>query len=174
MDDEPFVREYRLRARRLVVLMVVMGGFCFAVLGPFINDGSRAAGARWGTAALYCAVLGLWWLLLRRSGTFVGPSGVEVRGMVRRTRVPWPDVEGFQSLANPSARKDNYAPKTLAYVLRADGGRTQMMYLDSAHVDVDREIAALRRARERRWRTDPRRLAATGSAASEPADRFLR
>ncbi|MGW1143522.1 hypothetical protein ACWD6I_00375 [Streptomyces sp. NPDC002454] len=59
---------------------------------------------------------------------------------------------------------------------RADGGRAPRTYLDSTHVDVDPEVAVLRRARERHAAD---RLTSPPACRHrvrgfEPADRFLR
>ncbi|MGX2993360.1 hypothetical protein JNUCC64_03545 [Streptomyces sp. JNUCC 64] len=142
-DDRQPTRAYRLKAWRLALLMAVAGGFAFALLGPFINDGERPTGVRLGLSALYLAILAVWFFLLRRSGTFVGPSGIVVRTMFRGVSVDWADVQGFHAQRNPSAKKDNYAPKTIVYVRRPEGKRKQLMYLDSNHVDVEAEVTAL-------------------------------
>lgn len=84
-----------------------------------------------------------------RCATTADEEGIRVRGVVRQRSLGWADIQDLRVEPNPGAGMQNHAPQVLTYAYGPDGSRLQLPYLDDRHVDVDREVAALRAHWER-------------------------
>ncbi|MFJ9518088.1 PH domain-containing protein [Kitasatospora sp. NPDC101801] len=149
-------RTYRLKVGRMWYLLVLASGPFVGVLLALATAGTRLV---WLELLLWGLFLGsVGWLgyALRRGGTFADARGIEIRGYFRRTRFAWTDIRDIQARPNPAAARNRMAPAHFVDIHGHDGKRRQLPWVDSAHVDVAREVAALRALRERNRETpDP-------------------
>ncbi|MFI6639511.1 PH domain-containing protein [Streptomyces sp. NPDC050504] len=144
MSQQLPLRTYKLRdgRRNALVGAVVVGApvSLFPVLtGEFIP----------GWVKLLVTVLVLvffGWLVVaaQRCATLVDRGGLTVKGFGRTRRLRWAEVQDIRVEPNPSAGMQKGAPTLLCYAYGDGGRRVQLMYVDDAHVSVDREAEHLR------------------------------
>ncbi|WP_405642904.1 PH domain-containing protein [Streptomyces uncialis] len=142
-SDELLPRVYRLRATRIGILMTTMSLFCLALVVPLVGDDLPPTWLK-ALLPLVCAASLCWlYLTAKRVGTLVDSRGIEIRGFVRRTRFGWADIQDIRVVPNPAAARQQLAPAFISYVYGHNGARAQLMYVDTLHVDAEREVALL-------------------------------
>ncbi|MFJ9950378.1 PH domain-containing protein [Kitasatospora sp. NPDC091207] len=135
--------EYRVASTRI-------GGFAFTILLlsggallPLWADEEFSSGTK-GAGTL--VILGLCLLLVlsaAQAATVVTTEGIKVRGMIRRRRLAWADIEEIRKQPNPNAHLGRGAPRFLTYAHLAGGRKVLLPFVDDKHVVVDREVARL-------------------------------
>ncbi|MFC5153549.1 PH domain-containing protein [Streptomyces amakusaensis] len=149
MGQESPPREYRLKAGRMWLALVWVSAPCIGVLVALLGDDDVPTWLKLLVAAFFLGLVGRLRFALRRGGTFADARGIEVRGYFRRTRFSWAQIQDIRARPNPAADRNRLAPAYFADVHHHNGKRTRLPWLDSAHVDVSREVAALRTLWER-------------------------
>ncbi|MCF3182358.1 PH domain-containing protein [Streptomyces polychromogenes] len=160
MGAEMLPRDYRIRSQQMTAVYVAVGvglpGIALSVLNLDDVPGSVKL-------AVMAAVLLLFgWLVWasKRCATSADLKGIRVRRFTGSRRLAWEDIQEIRAARNPSAGMGQNQPALISYAYDGEGRRVQLMYVDDNHVDVEREIAALRAAWEELrgpdWAPDPR------------------
>lgn len=139
-------REYRMargRATGVVVAVAVA-----SVLGTFpiwLAEDLSGLVKRSITLPLFALFA---WLVLAslRASTTADLKGIRVRGFLGTRRPTWEEIQDVRVEINPGAASQQNAsqPTFVSYAYRADGKRGQLMYLDDATVNLEREVTVLR------------------------------
>ncbi len=143
-------REYRVGAGRTVPVVVAVVLATIGVLFPVWTDEEIAGWVKWlvtlGLVAFFA------WLVIgsARAATVADAAGLRVRGLVRVRRLSWPEIQDIRVEVNHGAAMNRNAPGLVSYAYGPRGRQVQLMYVDDAHVDLDREIGFLRRVWEER------------------------
>ncbi|WP_157543721.1 PH domain-containing protein [Kitasatospora sp. Root187] len=154
MGHESLPRAYRLKAGRMWYLVVLASGPFLGALLALATGRTRLIWLELLLWALFLGCVGWLGYALRRGGTFADAQGIEIRGYIRRTRFAWAEIQDIRARPNPAAARNRMAPAHFVDIHGHNGQRNQLPWVDSAHVDVAREVAALRAIWERN-RTTP-------------------
>ncbi|AZM49845.1 hypothetical protein DMB38_32320 [Streptomyces sp. WAC 06738] len=159
MSEDGLPRTYRISAAQAGAMITAVGLASVAGVVPvlLVEDVPWQIRVAAGQAVLLLAVF-----LVRgalRCATTADEAGVRVRGVVRQRSLAWAQIQDLRIEPNPGAGTQSHAPEVLTCAYGPDGSRLPLPYLDDRHVDVDREVAALRahweRLRGAGWAQDP-------------------
>ncbi|MFC8074483.1 PH domain-containing protein [Streptomyces sp. NPDC057307] len=153
MGREVLPREYRLKAGRMWFALLWTGGACLAVLIALAQGGFAPTWLMLLLTALSLSFMGWLRFAYRRARTVVDARGIEIRGLIRHARFPWTDIRDIRARPNPAAARNRLAPAYFADIYDPNGKRTQLPWIDSAHVDVVREVDVLRTVWDQARRT---------------------
>ncbi|MEU8775020.1 PH domain-containing protein [Streptomyces sp. NPDC048606] len=152
-------REYRVHARQMTAVYVAVGigtpGVALSVMN--LDD------APGGVKALVMAVILVFfgWLVWasKRCSTSADLQGIRVRRFTRSRRLAWEDVQDIRAVPHPGAALAGSGPNLVSYAYDSTGRRLRLVYVDDDHVDVRREVDALRAAWEELrgpdWEAEP-------------------
>ncbi|MEU9776538.1 PH domain-containing protein [Streptomyces sp. NPDC047968] len=147
-------REYRAGAGRTAPVVVAA---VLAAVGAGLPVWAAPDVAGWvqWLVALVLGGLCAWFAAgAARAATVADADGLRVRGFLRVSRLPWSEVQDIRTEANPAAGTQRRAPLRVSHAYGPRGRRVALRYVDDARVDLDREIAFLRRVwQERRGDT---------------------
>ncbi|MFJ5808912.1 PH domain-containing protein [Streptomyces sp. NPDC093093] len=152
-------REYRIRSEQMAVVYVAVGIGTPGVLLTVLNMEDTPVWVKSLVVALVLAFFG--WLVVaaKRCSTSADLKGIRVRRFTGTRRLAWEDVQDIRAAPNPSAHTAKNQPTVVSYAYDDAGRRVQLMYVDDNHVDVAREVDALRAAWEELrgpdWAQDP-------------------
>ncbi|MGW6823314.1 PH domain-containing protein [Streptomyces sp. NPDC055005] len=152
-------REYRVRSEQMAGVYVAVGIGTPGVLLTVLNMENTPAWVKSLVVALVLAFFG--WLVVaaKRCSTSADLEGIRVRRFTGTRRLAWAEVQDIRAAPNPSAHTAKNQPTVLSYAYDDAGRRVQLMYVDDNHVDVAREVGALRAAWEELrgpdWAQDP-------------------
>lgn len=143
-------REYRIGRGRTTGIVVAVSLACVpGVLALLLTD-DFSAEVKWSVLLPLLALFA--WLVTAstRARTTADLKGIRIRGFLGTRRLSWPEIQDIRVEINPGAvLQENAAqPNFVSYAYRADGKRLQLMYLDDATVNLEREVAVLRAAWE--------------------------
>ncbi|MER6391667.1 PH domain-containing protein [Streptomyces sp. NPDC059382] len=152
-------REYRVRSEQMAGVYVAVGIGTPGVLLTVLNMENTPAWVKSLVVVLVLAFFG--WLVVaaKRCSTSADLKGIRVRRFTGTRRLAWAEVQDIRAAPNPSAHTAKNQPTVLSYAYDDAGRRVQLMYVDDNHVDVAREVGALRAAWEELrgpdWAQDP-------------------
>ncbi|MFD5886399.1 PH domain-containing protein [Streptomyces sp. NPDC060334] len=152
-------REYRVRSEQMAGVYVAVGIGTPGVLLTVLNMENTPGWVKSLVVALVLAFFG--WLVVaaKRCSTSADLKGIRVRRFTGTRRLAWEEVQDIRAAPNPSAHTAKNQPTVISYAYDAAGRRVQLMYVDDNHVDVAREVGALRAAWEELrgpdWAQDP-------------------
>ncbi|MFD9377085.1 PH domain-containing protein [Streptomyces sp. NPDC059999] len=152
-------REYRIRSEQMAGVYVAVGIGTPGVLLTVLNMEDTPVWVKSLVVALVLAFFG--WLVVaaKRCSTSADLKGIRVRRFTGTRRLAWEDVQDIRAAPNPSAHTAKNQPTVVSYAYDDAGRRVQLMYVDDNHVDVAREVDALRAAWEELrgpdWAQDP-------------------
>lgn len=143
-------REYRISRGRATGIVVAVSFACLpGVLALWVTDDFSAA-VKWSVVLPLLALLA--WLVTAstRASTSADLKGIRIRGFFGTRRLSWSQIQDRRVEINPGAMVQENAsqPNFVSYPYRDDGKRLQLMYLDDATVNLEREVALLRAAWE--------------------------
>ncbi|MGI5444800.1 PH domain-containing protein [Streptomyces sp. CA-243310] len=169
-------REYRVRSEQMAGVYVAVGIGTPGVLLTVLNMDNTPGWVKSLVAALVPAFFG--WLVMaaKRCSTSADLKGIRVRRFTGTRRLAWEEVQDIRAAPNPSAHTAKNQPTVVSYAYDDVGRRVRLMYVDDNHVDVAREVGALRAAWEELrgpdWAQDPE--AVRRIARHDVRDRRLR
>ncbi|MFI6446213.1 PH domain-containing protein [Kitasatospora sp. NPDC050543] len=148
MSHETLPREYRAGPGRAGILLGILSFSTVAGLLPVWSAEDVSGGIKWLITGLAAALIA--WLVIgaQRASTTADLKSIRVRGLVRQRRLAWEDIQDIRKEINPQAGAHKEAPRFFVFAYGRDAGRLQLLYIDDKHVNVDREVAALRAAWE--------------------------
>ncbi|KOU45472.1 hypothetical protein ADK55_21360 [Streptomyces sp. WM4235] len=152
-------REYRVRSEQMAGVYVAVGIGTPGVLLTVLNMENTPGWVKSLVVALVLAFFG--WLVVaaKRCSTSADLKGIRVRRFTGTRRLAWEEVQDIRAAPNPSAHTAKNQPTVISYAYDDAGRRVQLMYVDDNHVDVAREVGALRAAWEELrgpdWAQDP-------------------
>ncbi|MGW6838507.1 PH domain-containing protein [Streptomyces sp. NPDC054949] len=152
-------REYRVRSEQMAGVYVAVGIGTPGVLLTVLNMENTPGWVKSLVVALVLAFFG--WLVVaaKRCSTSADLKGIRVRRFTGTRRLAWEEVQDIRAAPNPSAHTAKNQPTVISYAYDDAGRRVQLMYVDDNHVDVAREVDALRAAWEELrgpdWAQDP-------------------
>jgi hypothetical protein len=125
--------------------------------------------ALWGAempASFHYPVLAAWvalmgWLFYAtlRCSTVADIKAIHARGMVKRRRLAWEDIQDIRAEVNPASAVQSGAPNVLVHAYGRDGSKVLLPFVDDVHVNVERELGLLLDSwvelRGEDWATDP-------------------
>ncbi|MFJ3780052.1 PH domain-containing protein [Streptomyces sp. NPDC090075] len=123
----------------MLVFLLVMFGATVSLPGGMLADDVSASVVL--PIAVVWVTLGGWFCYaLLRCSTAADIKAIHVRGMIRRRRLAWEDVQDIQAEATHA---ESPSPGVVVYVYGRDGRRVQLPFVDDLHVDVEWELAML-------------------------------
>ncbi|MCX4554945.1 MULTISPECIES: PH domain-containing protein [Streptomyces] len=109
--------------------------------------------ALWGAempASFHYPVLAAWvalmgWLFYAtlRCSTIADIKAIHARGMVKRRRLAWEDIQDIRAEVNPASAVQSGAPNVLVHAYGRDGSKVLLPFVDDVHVNVERELGLL-------------------------------
>jgi hypothetical protein len=109
--------------------------------------------ALWGAempASFHYPVLAAWvalmgWLFYAtlRCSTVADIKAIHARGMVKRRRLAWEDIQDIRAEVNPASAVQSGAPNVLVHAYGRDGSKVLLPFVDDVHVNVERELGLL-------------------------------
>ncbi|GHB79039.1 hypothetical protein GCM10010306_086300 [Streptomyces umbrinus] len=125
--------------------------------------------ALWGAempASFHYPVLAAWvalmgWLFYAtlRCSTVADIKAIHARGMVKRRRLAWEDIQDIRAEVNPASAVQSGAPNVLVHAYGRDGSKVLLPFVDDVHVNVERELGLLLDSwvelRGEDWASDP-------------------
>ncbi|MGA5448936.1 PH domain-containing protein [Streptomyces umbrinus] len=125
--------------------------------------------ALWGAempASFHYPVLAAWvalmgWLFYAtlRCSTIADIKAIHARGMVKRRRLAWEDIQDIRAEVNPASAVQSGAPNVLVHAYGRDGSKVLLPFVDDVHVNVERELGLLLDSwvelRGEDWASDP-------------------
>ncbi|MEU6145704.1 PH domain-containing protein [Streptomyces sp. NPDC047081] len=155
MGEELLPREYRMRRSRVLVFLLVISGGTVSLLGGMLAD-DVSASVVLSVAVVWVALTGWLSYAVLRCSTTADLKAIHARGMIRRRRLAWEDIQDIRAEATHAERP---SPGVVVYVYGRDGRRGILPYVDDLHVDVEWELALLTTAwqelRGADWSPDP-------------------
>ncbi|MGA6227034.1 PH domain-containing protein [Streptomyces umbrinus] len=129
--------------------------------------------ALWGAempASFHYPVLAAWvalmgWLFYAtlRCSTIADIKAIHARGMVKRRRLAWEDIQDIRAEVNPASAVQSGAPNVLVHAYGRDGSKVLLPFVDDVHVNVERELGLLLDSwvelRGEDWAPDPQATA---------------
>ncbi|MFB7243687.1 hypothetical protein CW362_02690 [Streptomyces populi] len=142
-EYERLPREYRMnRSRELTFLVVIVTGTVSVAKALFDADGLSTA-FTYPFLVAWAALMGRLFRTTLHSSTTADLEAIHVRGVFRRRRPAWEDIQGIRAERNPTAARKDTAPAVLVYAYGRDGRRMLLPFLDNLHVNVANEVGAL-------------------------------
>ncbi|WP_329311313.1 hypothetical protein [Streptomyces sp. NBC_01262] len=133
-------REYRMRRSRMHAFLWVIGLSTFSLLGGMLTADDLPASFSYPFSIAWVALMGWLFYATLRSSTTVDIKTIHVRGIVRRRRLVWADVQDIRAEATYA---EGDSASVVVYVYGRDGRRALLPFVDDLHVDVGRELAML-------------------------------
>ncbi|MEV6572119.1 PH domain-containing protein [Streptomyces sp. NPDC051577] len=162
MSAQPLPRDYRVRSEQMTGVYIAVGIGAPGVLLTVLNMQDTPA---WVKALVIGVVLVFFgWLVVaaKRCSTSADLKGIRVRRFTGARTLAWEEVQDIRAAPNPSAHTAKNQPTVVSYAYDDAGRRVRLMYVDDNHVDVAREVDALRAAWEELrgpdWAQDPQAL----------------
>lgn len=142
-----------------VFLWVIAAG-TVSMLAAVLTADDLPASVTYPFVIAWVALMG--WLFhatLRCCSTTADIKSIRVRGMVRRRRLAWEDIQDIRAEANPAAAMQSNAAHVIVHAYGRDGSKVLLPFLDDLHVNVERELGVLLEAWEELrgadWAPDP-------------------
>jgi hypothetical protein len=136
----------------------VIGVSTFSLLGAMLTADDLSASFTYPFSIAWVALMGWLFYATLRCATTVDVKAIHARGMVRRRRLAWEEVQDIRAEASAAAGM-NGAASVLVHAYGRDGSKVLLPFVDDLHVDVERELATLTAAwqelRGEDWSPDP-------------------
>lgn len=91
--------------------------------------------------------------------TIADIKAIHARGMVKRRRLAWEDIQDIRAEVNPASAMQSGAPNVLVHAYGRDGTKVLLPFVDDIHVNVERELGLLHDSwvelRGEDWAPDP-------------------
>ncbi|MGW3283976.1 PH domain-containing protein [Streptomyces sp. NPDC001002] len=130
------------RGRMLAFLGVILVGMLTVPL-PMLADDGLSASVAVPVAIAWVALMGWLFYAALRCSTTADIKAIHARGMLRRRRLAWEDVQDIR--AEPTYG-DSGSASVVVYVYGRDGRRVLLPFVDDQHVHVERELTVLTEA----------------------------
>ncbi|NGO13126.1 formate/nitrite transporter family protein [Streptomyces sp. HC44] len=144
MTAEPCRRVYRFSGDWVgawFTLVVSFGGTAALIVYGMAADGIPAA-VTIAVGAAFAVGFVLLVLLIHATATISDERHLTIRGMFRRRRTPWPEVQAIEIEANGGSEE---APRWIAVLYDAAGGRYRLPHLNErSRQDFARDVEELR------------------------------
>ncbi|MCX4902885.1 hypothetical protein [Streptomyces sp. NBC_00878] len=118
------------------------------------------ASFRYPFLAAWVALMGWLFYATLRCSTTVDIKAIHARGMGKRRRLAWEDIQDIKAEANPASAMQSGAANVLVHAYGRDGSKVLLPFVDDLHVNVERELGLLLEAweelRGEDWAPDPR------------------
>jgi hypothetical protein len=149
-------REYRMRRSRMLMFLWLIFAGTLIVPGAMLADDDLSASVALPFAFAWVTFMGWLFYAALHSSTAADIKAIHVRGMVRRRRLAWADVQDMKAEATYA---ESGSASVVVYVYGLDGRRVLLPFVDDLHVDVGRELAVLmaswQELRGADWSPDP-------------------
>lgn len=101
------------------------------------------ASFRYPILAAWVALMGWLFYATLRCSTTADIKAIHTRGMVKRRRLAWEDIQDIRAEANPASQMQSGAPNVLVHAYGRDGTKVLLPFVDDLHVNVERELGLL-------------------------------
>jgi len=159
VEEYALPREYRMTGGRRAAYVAAVTVGTVSVLASVLGPG-LPAGVTLPFVVVWLASMG--WLMYAalHASTAADIKAIHVRGLVRRRRLAWPDIQDIRAEVNPSAAMQGNAPKVLVHAYGRDGSKVLLLFVDDRHVphlryEVEMLQALWRQLRGADWAPDP-------------------
>jgi hypothetical protein len=160
MRDDVRPRVYRMASHRKRAFLAVIGVGTLSVLAVVLSADDLPATARYLFLIVWAALMGWLFYATLRCSTSFDVKALYARGMVRRRRLAWEDIQDIRAEPNPAAAMQQGAAGILVHAYGRDGSKVLLPFVDDLHVNVERELGLLRTTwtelRGTDWAPDPR------------------
>lgn len=140
MGYDSLPREYRMRRSRRLLFLWLIFASTLSVPGGMLADDDVSVSVAVPFTIAWVTFMGWLFYAALRCSTAADIKAIHVRGMVRRRRLAWADVQDIKAEAKYS---EGDSASVVVYVYGRDGGRMLLPFVDDLHVDVGRELAVL-------------------------------
>lgn len=146
------------RSRMHAFLWVIAVGTVGMVL-PLWTADDLPASFRYPFLAAWVALMGWLFHATLRCSTAADIKAIHVRGMVKRRRLAWEDIQDIRAELNPASAVQSGAANVLVHAYGRDGSKVLLPFVDDLHVNIERElellIGAWEELRGEDWAPDP-------------------
>ncbi|QQM46220.1 PH domain-containing protein [Streptomyces liliifuscus] len=101
------------------------------------------ASLRYPFLAAWVALMGWLFYATLRCSTTADIKAIHARGMVKRRRLAWEDIQDIRAEVNPASAMQSGAPNVLVHAYGRDGSKVLLPFVDDLHVNVERELGLL-------------------------------
>ncbi|MFD3589339.1 PH domain-containing protein [Streptomyces sp. NPDC058683] len=136
-------REYRMTRQRMLTFLVVIAVGTLSLLGGLLTADDLSAGFTYPFAVAWLALMGWLFYSTLRCSTRVDIKAIHVRGMVRRRRLAWADIQDIKAEASLAGAVQKGAASVLVHAYGRDGSKVLLPFLDDVHVNVEYELGVL-------------------------------
>ncbi|WP_406368897.1 PH domain-containing protein [Streptomyces sp. NBC_00647] len=142
---------------RLFLWVIAVG--TVSMLGAVLTADDLPASVTYPFVIAWVALMGWLFYATLHCSTTADIKSIRVRGMVRRRRLAWEDIQDIRAEANPAAAMQSHAAQVIVHAYGRDGSKVLLPFLDDLHVNVERELGVLLEAWEELrgadWAPDP-------------------
>ncbi|MGI5455763.1 PH domain-containing protein [Streptomyces sp. CA-249302] len=143
MGYDVLPREYRMKRNRMLAFLWAIAAGTLTVLAPLMTDDDLSASVAYPLAIVWVAFMGWLFYATLRCSTSADIKAIHVRGMLRRRRLAWEDIQDIRAEANPAAGMQSGVADVLVHAYGRDGSKVLLPFVDDLHVDVERELGVL-------------------------------
>ncbi|MFI6245268.1 PH domain-containing protein [Streptomyces sp. NPDC051016] len=140
---EALPREYRMKRSRMRAFLWAIALGMLGLLAVVLPPDDLSASVKAGILIAAAALMGWLFHATLRCSTVADLKAIHVRGMARRRRLAWEDIQDIRAEANPAAAMQSDAAGVLVHAYGRDGSKVLLPFLDDQHVNVERELGIL-------------------------------
>jgi hypothetical protein len=156
---ERLPREYRMKRSRMHAFLWVIGAGTASMLLAMLPADDLPAAFKYPFLLAWVALMGWLFYATLRCSTTADIKALHVRGMARRRRLAWEDIQDIRAELNPASAMQSGAPDVLVHAYDRNGAKVLLPFVDDVHVNVERELGLLLEAWEELrgadWAHDP-------------------
>ncbi|MFJ4830719.1 PH domain-containing protein [Streptomyces sp. NPDC088747] len=159
MAYERLPREYRMKRSRTHLFLWVIGAGTLAMVVALLPDDDLPTTFTYPFLLAWVALMGWLFHATLRCSTTADVKALHARGMIRRRRLAWEDIQSIRAEPNPASAMQSGAPNVLVHAYDRNGAKVLLPYVDDLHVSVEREVGLLlevwEELRGEDWAPDP-------------------
>ncbi|MFE6488837.1 PH domain-containing protein [Streptomyces sp. NPDC057757] len=137
----------------------VIGAGTLAMVVALLPDDDLPATFTYPFLLAWVALMGWLFHATLRCSTTADVKALHARGMIRRRRLAWEDIQSIRAELNPASAMQSGAPNVLVHAYDRNGAKVLLPYVDDLHVNVEREVGLLlevwEELRGEDWAPDP-------------------
>lgn len=156
---ERLPREYRMRRSRKHAFLWVIAFGTLSLALPLWTADDLPSSFRYPFLIAWVALMGWLFHATLRCRTAVDIKAIHVRGMAKRRRLAWEDIQDIRAELNPASAVQSGAANILVHAYGRDGSKVLLPFVDDLHVNVERElellVGAWEELRGETWAPDP-------------------
>lgn len=143
MGYEGLPREYQLSRSRMRASLGVIATATVSLAGGLLTTDGVPLSFTYPFLIAWAALMGWIFYTILHCSTTADLKAIHVRGVFKKRRLAWEDIQDIRAEANPAAARKDTAPDVLVYAYGLDSRKMLLPFLDNLNVNVEREVGAL-------------------------------